>query len=98
MRRRYRFKPCRHHRIEGSGCGDIETEEGRAEIMLKGNELLEFTLKNRHYNRQYLSYLSYSIGEVYRECRIKSKDWELVRVELKVDVTKEYLRKHGEPT
>ncbi len=62
--------------------------------MLKDNELLTFTLRNKHYSRHFLSYLSRSIKTVYKECRIKPKDWELVRVELTVDVTKEYLRRH----
>jgi hypothetical protein len=66
--------------------------------MLKGNELLEFTLKSKHYDREFITYLAYSIEEVYKECRVKPNDWELISVELKVDVTKEYLRKHKELT
>ncbi|KKN40497.1 hypothetical protein LCGC14_0732860 [marine sediment metagenome] len=64
--------------------------------MLKGNELLEFTLRNKHYDRQSLSYLARSIEQVYKECRIKFKDWELRRVTITLDVTKEYLAKHKE--
>jgi len=66
--------------------------------MLKGDELLEFTLKNKYYDREYLSYLAHSIEEVYKECHIKPLGWGLIKVELKLDVTKEYLRKHKELT
>jgi len=62
--------------------------------MLTGKELLTFTLRDKQYSRHSCTHLARSIETVYRECRIKPNGWELVKVEMTVDVTKEYLDRH----